>query len=43
MAIYGVAQSLPDRSLVGDFTRMYLDSMYYTPEKGAAPKKEIKK
>lgn len=31
MAIYGVAQSLPDRSLVGDFTRVFLDAMYYTP------------
>ena len=31
MAIYGVAQSLPDRSLIGDFTRCFLDSMYYTP------------
>ncbi|XP_059611916.1 sphingosine-1-phosphate lyase [Phlebotomus argentipes] len=31
MAIYGVAQSLPDRSLVGDFTRLWLDAMYYTP------------
>lgn len=30
MAIYGVAQSLSDRSIVGDFTRMFLDSMYYT-------------
>lgn len=32
MAIYGVAQSMPDRSLVGDFTRSYIDSMYYTPK-----------
>lgn len=32
-AIYGVAQSLPDRSIVGDFTRLYLDSMYFTPKK----------
>ena len=31
MAIYGVAQSLPDRSIVADFTRCYLDSMFYTP------------
>lgn len=36
MAIYGVAQSLPDRSLVGDFTRMFIDSMYYTPKKTKA-------
>ncbi|XP_063909552.1 sphingosine-1-phosphate lyase [Zophobas morio] len=32
MAIYGVAQSLPDRSIVTDFTRVFLDSMYYTPK-----------
>lgn len=31
MAIYGAAQSIPDRSIVGDFTRLFLDSMYYTP------------
>lgn len=31
MALYGVAQSISDRSLVGDFTRSFLDSMYYTP------------
>lgn len=34
MAVYGVAQSLPDRSLVGDFTRLYINSMYFTPRKG---------
>lgn len=31
MAIYGVAQTLPDRSIVGEFTRRYLDSTYHTP------------
>ncbi|XP_050081819.1 sphingosine-1-phosphate lyase [Anopheles aquasalis] len=31
MAIYGIAQSLPDRALIGDFTRCFIDSMYYTP------------
>lgn len=31
MAIYGVAQAIPDRTLVGDITRCFLDSMYYTP------------
>ncbi|GAB0097795.1 Sphingosine-1-phosphate lyase [Sergentomyia squamirostris] len=31
MAIYGVAQSLPDRSLVGDFTRLFIEAMYFTP------------
>lgn len=31
MAIYGLAQSQADRTLVGDFTRSYIDSMYYTP------------
>lgn len=32
MAIYGVAQSVPDREVVGDFTKCFIDSMYYTPE-----------
>lgn len=32
MAIYGVAQALPDRSIVGDFTRLFLDSMLYIPK-----------
>ncbi|KAG8221966.1 hypothetical protein J437_LFUL007807 [Ladona fulva] len=32
MAIYGMAQSIPDRSVVGDFTRFFLDSMYITKE-----------
>lgn len=31
MAIYGLAQSQADRTLVGDFTRLYIDSMYFTP------------
>lgn len=32
MAMYGMAQGIPDRSLVGDLTRQYLDAMYYTPK-----------
>ncbi|XP_076165683.1 sphingosine-1-phosphate lyase [Ptiloglossa arizonensis] len=32
LAIYGMSQSLPDRSIVGDFTKCFLDSMYYTPK-----------
>lgn len=32
MALYGMSQSLPDRSIVGDFTRLYLDSVYFTPK-----------
>lgn len=31
MAIYGAAQSIPDRSLVVDFTKYFLDAVYYTP------------
>lgn len=31
MAIYGVSQALPDRSLVGDFIKLFLDSLLYTP------------
>lgn len=33
MAMYGVAQSVPDRSIVVGFTRCFLDSMYYIPKK----------
>lgn len=32
LAMYGMSQSIPDRSIVGDFTRFFLDSMYYTPK-----------
>lgn len=30
LAMYGMSQSIPDRSVVGDFTKCFLDSMYYT-------------
>ena len=32
MAIYGMAQSIPDRTVVGDVTRCFLNAMYYTPK-----------
>lgn len=32
IAMYGVAEALPDRSIVGEITRCFLDSMYYTPK-----------
>lgn len=32
LAIYGMSQSIPDRSIVSDFTKCFLDSMYYIPE-----------
>jgi len=32
MAIYGMAQSLSDRSVVGEVTRCFLNAMYYTPK-----------
>lgn len=32
MALYGMAQSVPDRSVIGDVTRLFLHSMYYTPK-----------
>lgn len=32
MALYGVAQAIPDRSIVGDFTKLFLDSHYFTPK-----------
>lgn len=35
-AIYGVSQTIPDRSIIGDFTKLFLDSLVYTPLK---PKK----
>ena len=31
LAIYGMSQSIPDRSIVGDFAKSFLDSMYFTP------------
>ncbi|XP_075226838.1 sphingosine-1-phosphate lyase [Lycorma delicatula] len=31
MAIYGMAQSIPDRTVVSDFTRLFISSNYYTP------------
>ncbi|CAK9824876.1 Sphingosine-1-phosphate lyase [Anthophora retusa] len=36
LAIYGMSQSIPDRSIVGDFAKCFLDSMYFTPENHAA-------
>ena len=33
MALYGMSQKIPDRSIVGEFTRFFLDSTYYTPSK----------
>lgn len=35
MAMYGMSQGIPDRSIVGDFTRFFLDAMYYTPKSDA--------
>lgn len=32
MAIYGVAQEIPDRSLVSDITKYFIDSMYLLPK-----------
>lgn len=32
MAIYGMSQRIPDRSIVGDITKVYIDAMYYTPK-----------
>lgn len=28
--MYGMSQSIPDRTVVGDFTRYFLDSIYQT-------------
>lgn len=39
MAFYGLAQSIPDRSIVGDVTKLFLDSLCFTPKK---PKKLTK-
>ncbi|XP_058797826.1 sphingosine-1-phosphate lyase [Phymastichus coffea] len=30
-AIYGKSQGIPDRSIVGDITKSFIDAMYYTP------------
>lgn len=32
MAMYGASQTLQDRSIVTDFTRFWIDALYYTPE-----------
>lgn len=32
LAMYGMSQTIPDRSIVGDLTRFFLDSIYHTPE-----------
>eukprot|EP00095_Tigriopus_kingsejongensis_P001686 maker-scaffold1658_size31987-snap-gene-0.8 protein:Tk01686 transcript:maker-scaffold1658_size31987-snap-gene-0.8-mRNA-1 annotation:"sphingosine-1-phosphate lyase 1 isoform x1" len=34
-AIYGMAQSLPDRNLVNEITWIYLDSLYVTKDEGS--------
>lgn len=39
MAIYGVAQQIPDKSIVSDFTKLYIDSLTYTPKKPKKTKK----
>lgn len=31
MAMYGASQTLQDRSIVTDFTRFWIDALYYTP------------
>jgi len=31
MAMYGMSATLPDRTIVGDITRYFIDAMYYTP------------
>ncbi|KAG7190951.1 hypothetical protein KM043_007002 [Ampulex compressa] len=33
LAMYGMSQSIPDRSIVGDYTRYFLDSIYHTQER----------
>ena len=32
-AIYGMAASIPDRSVVDECTMVFLDSLYYAPRK----------
>ncbi|KAL4091802.1 hypothetical protein QTP88_026433 [Uroleucon formosanum] len=32
MAMYGMSATLPDRTIVGDITRYFIDAMYYTPK-----------
>ncbi|XP_076296065.1 sphingosine-1-phosphate lyase [Lasioglossum baleicum] len=36
LAMYGITQTIPDRSIISDFTKCYLDSMYYTPKEETA-------
>ncbi|KAK0096393.1 hypothetical protein PV326_005629 [Microctonus aethiopoides] len=32
LALYGMSQKLPDRTVVSDLTRLFIDSMYFTPK-----------
>lgn len=32
MALYGVAQQLPDRTIVTDLARLFLDSLLHIPK-----------
>jgi sphinganine-1-phosphate aldolase len=32
LAVYGVAQTITDRKIVGDIIKLFLDSLYYTPK-----------
>nr|KAF7410921.1 hypothetical protein H0235_013528 [Vespula pensylvanica] len=40
LAMYGMSQSIPDRSIVGDFARSFLDSIYYTGNYGQMNNKQ---
>lgn len=31
MAMYGKSATVPDRTIVGDITRYFIDAMYYIP------------
>lgn len=41
-AIYGVSQTIPDRTIIGDFTKLFLDSLLFTPKKPKKLKKADK-
>lgn len=32
LAVYGMSQSVPDRAIVGDIIKYFIDAMYFTPK-----------
>ena len=41
MAIYGTSAAISDRSIVGEVTKRFIDSMYYTPRDSTTPHSKV--